>query len=117
LNVSTKTIKRDIAFLSEQARENLSRHLSDDLPFEYERSISTLDYIKKTAFDIADKQAQSDDRLKLQALKLAADTEGLRFKLLQDGPNILAMHKVDQRLRRIENVQQQEQRQELTVIQ
>jgi hypothetical protein len=115
--VSEKTIKRDIAYLSEQARQNLHQHLSEDLPWLYESSLQTLDYVKRTAFELADKQASADDKTKLQALRLVAETEALKFKLLQDGPNILAMHKVDQRLRRIENVQQQEQRQELTVIQ
>ena len=109
--VSEKTIKRDISFLAEQARQNLATHISQDLPWEYEKSLQTLDLAKKLAFELYEKGGE-DSRMKISAIRLAIEAEAIKFKLLQEGPNVLAMQTVDQRLRRIEennNVHHQQQ--------
>lgn len=52
LNLSESTIKRDLSYLMGMAKENIKSYVQDRLPFEYMKSLATLDNIKNRAFDI-----------------------------------------------------------------
>ena len=84
LQVGLGTVSRDILFLREQARDNLSTHINDRLPEEYQSSMAGLKQVLKESWDIADKSknynndngqttTMTDDRTRIQALALAND--------------------------------------------
>ena len=84
LHVGLGTVSRDILFLREQARDNLSIHINDRLPEEYQSSMAGLKQVLKESWDIADKSknynndngqttTMTDDRTRIQALALAND--------------------------------------------
>ena len=84
LQVGLGTVSRDILFLREQARDNLSTHINDRLPEEYQSCMAGLKQVLKESWDIADKSknynndngqttTMTDDRTRIQALALAND--------------------------------------------
>jgi hypothetical protein len=84
LQVGLGTVSRDILFLREQARDNLSTHINDRLPEEYQSCMAGLKQVLKLSWDIADKSknnnndntqtaTMTDDKTRIQALALAND--------------------------------------------
>ena len=84
LQVGLGTVSRDILFLREQARDNLSTHINDRLPEEYQNCMFGLKQVLKLSWDIAVKSknnnidngqttTMTDDRTRIQALALAND--------------------------------------------
>ena len=84
LQVGLGTVSRDILFLRVQARENLSTHINDRLPEEYQNCMAGLKQVLKLSWDIADKSknynndnsqtaTMTDDKTRIQALTLAND--------------------------------------------
>jgi transcriptional antiterminator len=118
LLVSQKTVSNDINWLKNDAIEVIKRS-REYLAFEYTKSLAVLDHIKKRAFEIADKT--EEDRNKITALRLAAETEISKAHLLAEGPGILAVTDLQERLNKIENLQfqnhLQRQQQQLQVTQ
>jgi len=100
IGCSESTLRRDALVLQTVARQEIASWVRDKMPLEFKSSLTALSVIKKRAFDIADNT--TSDRDKLLALRLAADTEAARAKLLQEGPNTLAMQNLEARLQRIE---------------
>jgi DNA-binding CsgD family transcriptional regulator len=84
LQVGLGTVSRDILSLREQARVNLTTHINDRLPEEYQSCMSGLKQVLKLSWDIADKSEKNnidngltttmtDDKTRLQALSLIND--------------------------------------------
>jgi hypothetical protein len=82
--VGLGTVSRDILFLREQARDNLSTHINDRLSEEYQSCMLGLKQVLKLSWDIADKSKNynndngqtatiTDDKTRIQALALAND--------------------------------------------
>jgi DNA-binding transcriptional regulator LsrR (DeoR family) len=69
LQISQPTINRDIAYLRQQAKENIKRYIDERLPEEYEKSLVGINSILKEAWNTA--QNTEDKREKIQALSLA----------------------------------------------
>lgn len=119
LLVSQKTVSNDINWLKNDAIEVIKRS-REYLAFEYTKSLAVLDHIKKRAFEIADKT--EEDRNKITALRLAVETEISKARLLAEGPGVLAVTDLQERLNKIENLQfqnhlQRQQQQQLQVTQ
>jgi transcriptional antiterminator len=102
LLVSQKTVSNDINWLKNDAIEVIKRS-REYLAFEYTKSLAVLDHIKKRAFEIADKT--EEDRNKITALRLAAETEISKARLLAEGPGVLVVTDLQERLNKIENLQ------------
>ena len=117
LLVSQKTVSNDINWLKNDAIEVIKRS-REYLAFEYTKSLAVLDHIKKRAFEIADKT--EEDRNKITALRLAVETEISKARLLAEGPGVLAVTDLQERLNKIENLQFQnhlQRQQQLQVTQ
>lgn len=98
------------------ARQDIKSHVEDKLPWEYTKSLVVSDNIKKRAFEMADK-ADISDRDRIMALRLATEAETSRARLVAEGPGVLAMQTIQERMIKLENYQFQEKlRQQLQVI-
>jgi len=53
LQISQPTINRDIAYLRQQAKENIKRYIDERLPEEYEKCLVGLTAITKEAWNTA----------------------------------------------------------------
>ena len=104
LNVDTFTISRDIKFLTTQSQNYLNDLAKETLPFMYQTSIEGIRSILKECWNIY----QSDDTKinwfhRLSALRLAKECNESIFALLSEGPSILAVKQLQDRLTLIEN--------------
>src|SRR5215217_9611733 len=71
LQISQPTINRDLAYLRQQAKNNIKKYIDERLPEEYEKCMVGLNAITKEAWNTA--QNSGDKREKMQALALAKE--------------------------------------------
>jgi len=106
LNIDQSTISRDVKFLTAQSQNYLNSLAKSTLPFMYQTSIEGIRNVIKESWSMY----QSDDRSinmyqKLGALKLIKECHESIFHLLDEGPSVLAVRQLQERLDLIENRQ------------
>jgi DNA-binding MarR family transcriptional regulator len=80
LQVDKSIVSRDIAYLRQQAKENIKRYIDERLPEEYEKCLVGLTAITKEAWDTT--HQTEDKREKIQALSLAKECYSMKLDLL-----------------------------------
>ncbi len=80
LQISQPTINRDIAYLRQQAKQNIKQYIDERLPEEYEKCLVGLTAILKEAWNTS--QQAHDKREKIQALSLAKECYSMKIDLL-----------------------------------
>src|ERR671928_1803447 len=80
LQVDKSIVCRDIAYLRQQAKDNIKRYVDERLPEEYEKCLVGLNAITKEAWNTA--QQTEDKREKIQALSLAKECYSMKLDLL-----------------------------------
>jgi Bacterial regulatory protein, arsR family len=80
LQVDKSIICRDIAYLRQQAKENIKKYIDERLPEEYEKCMVGLTAILREAWTTS--QQTEDKREKMQALSLAKDCYSMKLDLL-----------------------------------
>jgi hypothetical protein len=80
LQVDRSTICRDVDYLRQQAKENISRYVDERLPEEYEKCLVGLNGILKEAWIISQIENLKGDKIK--ALALAKDCYAMKLELL-----------------------------------
>jgi IS30 family transposase len=114
LNVDPSTISRDIQYLTSQSQKFLDDLAKESLPFMYKTSIDGIREVLKECWNIyesTDEQVNYFQRL--AALKLAKECNESQFKLLSEGPSIMYVQNLEEKLTQIEEIQQGRQRQPL----
>ena len=106
--VDQSTISRDIKVLKESAQQFVYDLAKSDLAYYYKQSIDGIEEAKKESWKIYNNQTLPM-REKLLALKLIIQSEETRFKLLSEGPGLLAVKSLEDRLNRIERMGEQRQ--------
>jgi hypothetical protein len=108
LGVDQSTISRDIKVLKESAQQFVYDLARSDLAFYFRGCLHGIEEAKKESWKIF-----NDDtvpvRDKLLALRLIMQSEETRFKLLSEGPSVLAMKSMEDRLNRIEHYEEKHQ--------
>jgi DNA-binding transcriptional ArsR family regulator len=104
LGVDQSTISRDIKVLKESAQQFVYDLAKSDLTYYYKQSIDGIEEVKKESNDHTVPM-----REKLLALKLIIQSDETRFKLLSEGPGLLAVKSLEDRLSRIERMGEQRQ--------
>jgi IS30 family transposase len=90
LNVDQSTISRDIKALKELSQQFIYDLAKSDLAYYYKQSIDGIEEAKREAWRIYHNNDFSVKE-KLSALKLIVESSEARFKLLSEGPSILAV--------------------------
>jgi DNA-binding transcriptional ArsR family regulator len=108
LRVDQSTISRDIKVLKELSQQFVYDLAKSDLAYYYKQSIDGIDEAKKESWKIYNDQ-KVPIREKLLALKLIIQSDETRFKLLSEGPGLLAVKSLEDRLNRIERMGEQRQ--------
>src|ERR687886_135646 len=80
LQVDKSIVCRDIAYLRQQAKDNIKRYIDERLPEEYEKCLVGLNAIIREAWNTA--QSTEDKREKIQALSLAKECYSMKLELL-----------------------------------
>jgi IS30 family transposase len=115
LKVNPSTISRDISYLTSQSQNFLNDLAKESLPFMYKTSIDGIREVLKECWNIyesTDEQVNYFQRL--AALKLAKECNEAQFKLLSEGPSIMYVQTLEDKLTQIEELQHQNQQERLT---
>jgi transcriptional antiterminator len=105
LNVDQSTISRDVKALKEMSQQFVFDLAKSDLAFYYKQSIDGIEEAKREAWRIYNNNDKPSVKEKLAALKLIIESNEARFKLLSEGPSVLAMKSLEDRLSKIERNQ------------
>ena len=82
LSISQPTIHRDITVLKQQAKENISKYIDEQLPAEYQKCLVGITAILKESWYTATKaESEGDRRDQLQALSLAKECYAIKLDL------------------------------------
>jgi hypothetical protein len=96
IHVGIGTINRDIAYLRNEAQENLKSHIQDKLPEEYQKCMVGINQVLKICWDIVNKSrnvdnnsgqtvTMTDNKTVLQALALINDCNKYKMDLTTNG--------------------------------
>jgi IS30 family transposase len=108
LNVDPSTISRDIQYLISQSQNYLDNLAKETLPFMYETSIEGIRNILKECWNIYLSSNNNNNSKSINAfhqiaaLKLAKECNEALFKLTIEGPSILVVKALEERLNKIE---------------
>jgi hypothetical protein len=72
LQTSQPTVNRDMSIVRRQARDSLKTHITQRLPDEYHRCLTSLNQVLKTCWTIVNK-LYADDKTELQATAIIND--------------------------------------------
>jgi HTH domain len=111
LKVNPSTISRDISYLTSQSQNFLSDLAKESLPFMYKTSIDGIREVLKECWNIYE-STDDDESInyfqRLAALKLAKECNEAQFKLLSEGPSIMYVQSLEEKLTHIETQIQQQ---------
>jgi IS30 family transposase len=101
LNVNQSTISRDVKILRQLSQKFIYDLAKSDLAYYYKQCLDGIAEANKEAWRIY----QDDVPLKekLAALKIIIQANESKFKLLTEGPSILAMKSLEERLNTLES--------------
>jgi Helix-turn-helix domain len=107
LGVDASTVSRDIHYLIGQSQNYLSSLAKETLPFMYQTSIEGIKNVLKECWSIYTLDSNNTDKditwfHKIAALKLAKECNEALFKLTAEGPSVMYVKLLEERLARIE---------------
>ena len=107
LNVDQSTISRDVKALKELSQQFVYDLAKSDLAYYYKQSIDGIEEAKREAWRIYHNNNNDISvKEKLAALKLIVESNESRFKLLSEGPSVLAVKSLEERLNKVETTGQ-----------
>jgi hypothetical protein len=106
LRVNQSTISRDIKALKQMSHRFVHDLAKSDLAYCYKQCIDGIEEVKRKAWEA---YRSTDDSLKpkdkLMALKLLKECDEAKFTLFKDGPSIMNLKVLEERLNKIESGQ------------
>lgn len=108
LGVDPSTVSRDIHYLIAQSQNYLNSLAKETLPFMYQTSIEGIKNVLKECWNIYTIDSNNNVRditwfHKLAALKLAKECNEALFKLTAEGPSVMNLKLLEERLEKIES--------------
>jgi IS30 family transposase len=105
LNVDQSTVSRDITALKETSQRFIFDLAKSDLAYYYKQSLDGIEEAIKEAWSLYQKN-ESFSALPYKitaALKIIIQANEIKFKLLSEGPSVLNVRLLEEKLSRIEN--------------
>jgi hypothetical protein len=103
LNTSQSTISTDVKALKEMSTRFIYDLARSDLSFFYKQKLDSLDQVKREAWKLYN-STETSNKEKLFALKVIVASDETAFKLLSEGPAILSIKLLEDRLTQVEAV-------------
>lgn len=101
LQIDQTTVSRDIRVLKEMSNRFIFDLAKSDLAYYYRSCIDGIEAVKRRAWQIAD-MSDDDKKIALTALRLAKDCDIARFELFTNGPSVLNVKSLQDRIGIIE---------------
>jgi hypothetical protein len=105
LAVDQSTISDDIKALKEMSQRSIYDLAKSDLAYYYTQTIDGIEEAKAQAWEIY-LNGELQPRGRLHALKLIIQANEAKFKLISEGPKVMAIKQLEERLERIEELGQ-----------
>jgi IS30 family transposase len=106
LRVDSATVSRDIKYLTAQSQNYLNSLAKEMLPFMYQTSTEGIRDVIKESWNIYQSEVKSINIYqRLAALKLIKECHESVFHLLDEGPSIMYVKQLQEKLIQIENRQ------------
>jgi DNA-binding transcriptional ArsR family regulator len=105
LNVDQSTISRDIRVLKQLSQQFVFDLAKSDLAYYYKQSIDGIDEARKELWKIYN-NGKLTVKEKVLTLKIIIQSNESKFKLLAEGPSVLAVKSLEERLNKIESAGQ-----------
>jgi len=104
LGVDASTVSRDIQYLIGQSQTYLNSLAKETLPFMYQTSIEGIRNVLKECWNIYTIESNKEVTWfhKIAALKLAKECNEALFRLTAEGPSVMYVKILEERLERIE---------------
>ncbi len=105
LNVDQSTISRDIKALKGMSQQFVFDLAKSDLAYHYQQCINGIEEVRRKAWELIrgdEEQRSLPLRDKLLILKLIKECEEGKFALFKDGPSILNVKSLEERIYQIE---------------
>lgn len=102
LNINQSTISRDIKVLKQLSQRFVYDLAKSDLAFFYKQCLVGIEEVKRRVWEILNKSTDLTTRDKLLALKLIIDCNESKFALFKEGPAIMQVKSMEERLLNIE---------------
>ena len=110
LNVDQSTISRDIKSLKQMSQQFVFDLAKSDLAYHYQQCIKGIDEVRRKAWELLreDEEEEKGQRNslmlkdKLSILKLIKECEEGKFVLFKDGPSIMNVKSLEERIHQIE---------------
>ena len=104
LGVDQSTISRDVRALKELSQQFVYDLAKSDLAFSYKQCIDGIEEVKRKAWLMLNNELKNS-KDKLLVLKLIKECNEAKFTLLKDGPSIMNLKVLEERLDKIESGQ------------
>ena len=101
LNIHISTVSRDVKYLKKQSHQFIYDLAKSDLAFYYKQCLEGIDEVKRRTWQIFKETACSKD--KLFALKVIKECDEAKFELFKQGPSIMNVQVLEERLNRLES--------------
>jgi len=103
LNVNQSAISRDIRALKQMSQRFVYDLAKSDLAYCYKQCIDGIEEVKRKAWEAyRSDNASLKPKDKLMALKLIKECDEAKFTLFKDGPSIMNLKGLEERLNKIE---------------
>jgi DNA-binding transcriptional ArsR family regulator len=103
LHVDQSTISRDIKVLKELSQQFVFDLAKSDLAYYYKQCIDGIEEVRRKGWDIFKKHNSLTPRDKLLALKVIRECNEAKFALFKEGPSIMHIKSLEERLENIES--------------
>ena len=107
LNVDQSTISREVKALKEMSQQFVFDLAKSDLAYYYKQCINGIEEVRRKVWELlrAYEQQPLAPKDKLLALKLIKECDEGKFALFKDGPSIMNVKSLEERLSKIESGQ------------
>jgi hypothetical protein len=103
LKVDQSTISRDIVVLKKMSQQFVYDLAKSDLAYCYKQCLDGIEEVKRRGWDIFNRANNLTTRDKLLALKLIMECNEAKFALFKEGPAIVQVKSMEERLANIES--------------
>jgi DNA-binding transcriptional ArsR family regulator len=108
LSVDQSTISRDIKALKQMSQQFVFDLAKSDLAYHYQQCINGIEEVRRKAWELIRDGEEEEQRQsltlkdKLSILKLIKECEEGKFALFKDGPSVLNVNSLEERIHQIE---------------
>jgi hypothetical protein len=100
LNVDQSTISRDVKALKQLSQQFVYDLAKSDLAYYYKKCIEGIEEVKRKVWEMFRNNSLSE-KDKFLALKLIKECDESKFAIVKDGPSIMNLKSLEERLNKI----------------